>query len=72
MVMAFWGKSVEQASVARQLGVIPGIGVPGSRLNLLASSKLRIVYRSGELPDPKSALIEGVPPIVLVHTRELP
>lgn len=72
MVLAFWGIKQGQTEIARQLQTIPGAGTPGSRLRLLASSTLNVTYQEAELVDLQAALAAGVPPIVLVHTAELP
>lgn len=72
MVLSYWGIEQEQEALARQLQVIPRAGTPGSRLRLLESAELDVVYETGELSVLQTALAEGKPPIVLVHTRELP
>lgn len=46
--------------------------LPGNRVRLLASNKLDIFYGEGQLTDLKTALERSIPPIVLVHTNELP
>jgi len=72
MVLAFWGIDRDQPSLATQLEMIVGAGVPGNKLMLLASPTLDVIYRSGELADLHFALNRGIPPIALVHTSELP
>jgi len=72
MVLAYWGIERKQADVAKQLGLIPGVGVPGNRIKMLASRKLKVFYGAGDLSDLKTALDQEIPPIVLVHTGELP
>ncbi len=72
MVCAYYNLQVEQSDIADQMRVIPGFGVPGSRLRLLRLAGLEVIYRSGEFADLEAAVAEGVPPIVLVRTEELP
>jgi hypothetical protein len=71
MVLAYWGIERDQSALARQLQMIEKAGTPGSRVHLLASATLQVTYRSGELADLKTALGQGIPPIVLVYTGEL-
>jgi hypothetical protein len=72
MVLAYWDLEVSQEKIARQLKTIPGAGTPGSRLQLLASRSLKVEYRAGALADLQFALTQGFPPIVLLHTSQLP
>ena len=72
MVLAYWGIAREQRAIAEKLGLIPGAGVPGSRLKTLSSKKLKVTYGSGELVDLTKALEQAIPPIILVYTGELP
>jgi ABC-type bacteriocin/lantibiotic exporter with double-glycine peptidase domain len=72
MVLTYWGIEREQALIARQLGLIHGAGVPGNRIRKLASKRLAVFYGAGDLTDMQMNLDQGVPPIVLVHTGELP
>ncbi|MBE2200369.1 MAG: peptidase C39 family protein [Anaerolinea sp.] len=72
MVLAYWGIHRRQDRLARDLKMIPKAGTPGSHLRLLASSMLKVVYETGELSDLRSALDNGIPPIALVHTSEMP
>jgi len=72
MVLAYWGIERGQSNLARQLQMIEKAGTPGARLRLLASAKLEVTYRSGSLADLHAALSQRVPPIMLVHTGELP
>lgn len=72
MVLAYWGIERDQSDLARQLRLIPRAGVPGSHVRWLASDRLDVTYRSGNLADLTAALDQGVPPILLVHTSQLP
>lgn len=72
MVLAYWGIEQKQSDLAEQLQLIPGAGVPGNRVRLLASNTLEVFYGQGEPADLQAALAAGKPPIVLVHTAELP
>lgn len=72
MVLAYWGIERNQAELARQLQMVPGAGTPGNRVGLLASDTLDVFYGQGEVSDLQAALHRGIPPIVLVHTGELP
>ncbi|MBI5054898.1 MAG: C39 family peptidase [Chloroflexi bacterium] len=72
MVLAYWGIEQTQESLAKKLQTITGVGTPASRLRSLASNTLEVVYKEGEIDDLRSALSQNIPPIALVHTRELP
>jgi ABC-type bacteriocin/lantibiotic exporter with double-glycine peptidase domain len=72
MVLAYWGIERKQTDLAKTLELIPGAGVPGNRMKKLASRRLEVHYGSGHLPDLSTALEQGIPPIVLVQTSELP
>ena len=72
MVLAYWGIERAQRDIADDLGLIPGAGVPGNRIKMLSSKKLDVSYGAGELTDLEGALAQGVPPIALVYTGELP
>lgn len=72
MVLAYWGIERDQAELAKQLQMIPGAGTPGNRVRLLVSNTLEVFYGQGEVSDLQTALKRGIPPIVLVHTGELP
>jgi ABC-type bacteriocin/lantibiotic exporter with double-glycine peptidase domain len=72
MVLTYWGIERDQTDLARQLRMIPRAGTPASRVLLLASATLDVTYRNGTLADLTAALGQGIPPIVLVHTGQLP
>jgi len=72
MVLAYWGIDRDQADLARQMGTLAQAGTPGSRVSVFASDALEVAYREGDLSDLQAALAQGIPPIVLVYTRELP
>ncbi|MBX3056681.1 MAG: C39 family peptidase [Anaerolineae bacterium] len=72
MVLAYWGIQRDQAVLAQQLYMLPGAGTPGSRLRLLASPQLEVFYGEGTFADLEAAVAVRVPPIVLVHTNQLP
>lgn len=66
MVLSYWGINREQADLAKELKMVPQAGTPGSRLKLLSSPDLDVVYQTGNLSDLEDALSAGTPPIVLV------
>lgn len=72
MVLAYWGIEQDQTRLARQLGMIRGAGVPASRLRRLNSQRLAVAYQSGPLAELRTAIDQGIPPIALVYTGELP
>lgn len=72
MVLAYLGIKRDQVQLAKQLKMIPKAGTPGFRIRLLASKKLEVIYRSGEIADLRVALNKGMPPIIMVVTSELP
>ncbi|MCB0097821.1 MAG: peptidase C39 family protein [Caldilineaceae bacterium] len=72
MVMAYWGIDRDQSKLARELRTIVGAGTPGSRLLHLASRSLDVHYGEGVIDDLRSALNQGIPPIVLVNTMHFP
>jgi ABC-type bacteriocin/lantibiotic exporter with double-glycine peptidase domain len=69
MVLSYWGINRDQNRLARQLRMIPGVGVPASRLRRFASRNLAVHYGSGNLDDLRAALDEDIPPITLVNTK---
>lgn len=72
MVLAAQGIEQDQTRLAQKLGVIPGIGLPGSRIKQLATSQIQVTYGEGELGDLQTAVSNRTPPITLVSTGELP
>ena len=72
MVLAYSGIKKDQVKLAKQLKMIPRAGTPGSRIRLLASRRLEVIYGSGEVADLRTALSQGVPPIAMVDTGQLP
>lgn len=62
MVLSYWGINREQPDLAKELKMVPQAGTPGSRLKLLSSPDLDVVYQSGNLSDLKDALNVGIPP----------
>jgi ABC-type bacteriocin/lantibiotic exporter with double-glycine peptidase domain len=72
MVLAYWGVQRNQRDLAEDLQTIPKAGTPGSRIQRLASRFLNVYYSAGELTQLESALEQGIPPIALVYTAELP
>jgi ABC-type bacteriocin/lantibiotic exporter with double-glycine peptidase domain len=72
IVLAYWHTEQSQEKLARKLKTVAGAGTPRFHLQWLASSGLEVVYRSGDLTDLQLALQRGIPPIVLVHTSQLP
>lgn len=71
MVLAYLGEERDQKTLARQLQMIEGAGTPGSRLTRLATRRLEVIYRSGDLPNLQQAIIQAMPPIALVRTADL-
>jgi hypothetical protein len=72
MVLAYWNIERDQADIAETLGLVPGAGVSGNRIKRISTKKLDVYYGAGELGDLEGVLAQGVPPIVLVYTAELP
>jgi hypothetical protein len=72
MVLSYLGIEREQADLAKQLQLIAEVGTSGNRVRLLASKTVEVFYGEGQLADLQSALIGGNPPIVMVHTSQLP
>lgn len=72
MVLGYWGLEQEQSQLAAILQTVPGAGTSGSKIKLLASKHLNVIYESGELRDLRMALENDIPPIALVWTGELP
>ena len=72
MVLAYWGIKRDQIKLAKQMKIIPGVGTPSFRIRLLASRRLRVIYGPGKLADLRYALSQGIPPIAMVYTGELP
>jgi hypothetical protein len=72
MVLAYWGIERNQADLAKQLQLITGVGTPSNRVRVLASKTLEVFYGEGQLADLQLALAAGNPPIVMVHTSQLP
>ncbi len=72
MVLAYWNIERRQQALARQLHMIPDAGTPASHIRLLSSDVLQVTYREGTLTDLRRALMQSAPPILLVHTGELP
>ena len=68
MVLAYYGTERSQAEIARQLTMIPKVGVPVSRVARLSSKQWHISRRVGELDDLTVLLAQGIPPIIEVAT----
>lgn len=61
-----------QLKLAKQLQTIPDVGTPGFRIRLLASRRVEVIHRRGELADLRAALNKGIPPIIMLVTGDLP
>lgn len=72
MVLAYWGINRAQSDLARQLQIIARAGIPASRICWLASAEIKVTCRTGVLADLVTALDQGIPPIMLVNTGQLP
>jgi ABC-type bacteriocin/lantibiotic exporter with double-glycine peptidase domain len=48
MVLHYWGILTQQDQLAEQMGVMPNIGVPASRIMRLASREITPLYDVGE------------------------
>ena len=72
MVFAARGIEQNQTHLGYKLGIIPGIGVPGSRIKQLVTSQIQVVYGEGEIGNLQTAVSNNIPPIALVSTGELP
>lgn len=71
MVLAYWGLEQDQRRLGKRLQTIDDAGTPASRVRLLASRRLAVSYESGEWENLIEALVQGIPPILFVNTREL-
>jgi hypothetical protein len=72
MVLAYCGLIRDQAAIAQQIGVIPGLGTAAFNILRLHLPGLQITYQQGELTELRDALDRNVPPILSVFTGELP
>jgi ABC-type bacteriocin/lantibiotic exporter with double-glycine peptidase domain len=72
MVLAYLGIERNQADLASQLDLIPGVGVPSSRVQRLVSHRLAVTHTEGEPSHLLAALGQGHPIILNVMTRQLP
>lgn len=72
MVLHHAGIVVEQAKLAHQLGVEPDVGTPASRINQLASRRIKVTYAIGEWLDVQTWLDQNVPVIAMIQAGELP
>jgi len=72
MVLAYWGVNRDQLQLGRQLQIIQGAGVPAPRLLWLARGDLDVRYQPGTMADLENALRQGIPPIIPLHTSQLP
>jgi ABC-type bacteriocin/lantibiotic exporter with double-glycine peptidase domain len=71
MALAHLGVVVTQAKLNRFLGLTPA-GVPASHLKRLEHYSVKIEFQKGTAKDLKQAIAQGIPPIVFVHTSQLP
>lgn len=72
MVLTFFGVARSQVELAQQLGMIPGVGVPASRVARLASAEIAVERKIGSEAELLEALSNGIPPILEVMTGDLP
>lgn len=70
MVLHYWGFLTEQNQLAEQMGVIPDIGVPASRITRLASREITPIYDIGEWELLIAWLDRRVPVIAMVQAGE--
>ncbi len=70
MVLHYWGILTEQDELAEQMGVIPNIGVPASRIMRLASREITPLYDVGEWELLITWLNRSVPVIAMVQAGE--
>lgn len=71
MVLAYYNMHTDQQVIARQLQTRARLGTPISRVTMLASEKLEVNVRTGELLDLQNAIAEDAPVIVPVRTDQL-
>lgn len=71
MVLAYQQVSLSQEEVARQLGLIDGLGAPTRSVQRLAVDNLQVVYEEGTVTRLKAWLDAGIPPVAFVHSSEL-
>jgi len=72
MVLHYWGIMVDQAQIAQQLGVQPGVGAPAGRITRLTSHRLRVIYDVGEWEVLQAWLDKQIPLIAMIQAGELP
>ncbi|MBE2197403.1 MAG: C39 family peptidase [Anaerolinea sp.] len=70
MVLHYWGILSEQNQLAGQMGVMPNIGVPASRIVRLASREITPLYDVGEWELLMAWLNRSVPVIAMVQAGE--
>ena len=70
MVLAYHQVNLSQEEVARQLGLIEGLGAPTRSVQRLAVNDLRVVYAEGTAADLKSWLDAAIPLIAFVQSGE--
>ena len=71
MVMAYFGREVEEADLSRQLRSRP-FGTRSSHIRLLEEWGWSVIYREGTLLDLQSHVASGVPCIAFVRAGVLP
>jgi hypothetical protein len=71
MVLHYLGILTEQAKVARQLDVRPGVGAPASRIRQLANNSVSVVYDSGDWETVQALLAQKIPVIAMIQAGEL-
>ena len=72
MVLAYLGIERTQFDLAAQLDLIPGVGVPTSRVQRLASHGLVVIHAEGEPAHLLRMFEQGHPIILNVMTKQLP
>ena len=71
MVLHYLGISSDQAKVARQLDVRPGVGAPASRIRQLAADSVSVTYDLGDWETVQALLVQKIPVIAMIQAGEL-
>lgn len=71
MALAYLGIAVTQTKLNHLLGLTPA-GVPASHLTRIERYSVRVQFQKGTAEDLKQAIDQGIPPILFVHTDQLP
>jgi hypothetical protein len=71
MVLHYLGIPSEQAKIAGQLNVQPGVGAPAGRIRQLATDTVSVTYDSGDWETAQALLAQKIPVIAMIQAGEL-